>query len=1053
MEDKSEQLRLDPANACVWRGGEALALTPKAFAVLRHLVENPHRLVTKRELLDAVWPQTYVGDAVLKVSVLEIRKALHDRHREPRFIETVHRGGYRFLGGILIGPAPEAALLRPRGARPATDPPVLAGPPEPAASVLPPVGRAAVLGRLARLLRSAESGQRAVVFITGEAGIGKSTVVDAFLAELAAQSGDAWIARGQCLEQYGRGEAYLPVLEALSRLCREPGRERLVELLRRQAPTWLAQMPWLVASGDREALHREVLGLTKERMLREMAETIETLTAEVPLVLVLEDLHWSDFSTLDLLAALARRREPARLMLIGTYRPTDVTAGENSVQTLAQELELHRLCEEMPLPFLSEADVTQYLRLRFARDSLPPSLASVVRRRTDGNPLFVTNLVDDLVARGAIAQRDDDLVLCDDAVSAAIPDSLRAMIEKRVERLPDDDQRFLEAASVAGVEFTAAIVAGALDVDPTALEERCEQMARRGQLLLSAGLDELPDGSVTGRYRFHHALYQNVLYERATPRRRIRLHQRIGHAQEVAHGDAADALGAELAVHFENARDYVRAIHYLRVAAQRDVRRLANREALGYLSHALALAGRLPDAQGSLFRMAVLEQLGLVRRSMGDMHGAAADFAAVAEIARGRGQLDQQAKALLYLASALTWIDREQRTRVLAEAVALCDRIDDELLRAHARGYCAYWNLPILGWRDQDHAACAAAVEAARSAGDKELLSLHVGRYSYFQCLRSDYRGACRTAEEGLKLAVEAGNAFEYMACQHYRASALLHLGEWGEMLRTLRDGIATAERNGHTLWATFFRLQIAGLYLLAGAHRRALEVCEAGLEASRAAKHRDGQVFCHMLLALAARGLGDRARAAAELARLDELGQSEKHLVGWLSQMFFHHSLAEHWLADGVLDRARASAEVVCELAAAPSERTYLALGNMTLAAIALTAGDHDEAERCIGRARAVLAGVDAPLAAWRVHALGAAIVESAGRDEAATAGWQQSAAGLQRLLGSLGDENADLRESLADTALARQVLARAGGATKQDLASPAAKPVRRSRRATAGS
>ena len=126
------------------------------------------------------------------------------------------------------------------------------------------------------------------------------------------------MARGQCVEHYGPSEAYLPVLEALGQLCRQPGGTQVMPLLSRYAPTWLVQMPGLMSDTELEAVQRRAHGATRERMLRELAEAVEALTATTPLVLVLEDLQWSDYSTLDLLAVLAQRRGPARLMLLGT---------------------------------------------------------------------------------------------------------------------------------------------------------------------------------------------------------------------------------------------------------------------------------------------------------------------------------------------------------------------------------------------------------------------------------------------------------------------------------------------------------------------------------------------------------------------------------------------------------------------------------------------------------------------------------------------------------------------------------------------------------------
>jgi predicted ATPase len=185
------------------------------------------------------------------------------------------------------------------------------------------VGREGELAQLQQWWTQARQGQRQVVFLTGEAGIGKTTLVDTFVAQVATTE-EVWLGRGQCIEQYGAGEAYLPVLEALGRLCHAPGQAHILTLLRAHAPTWLVQMPWLLSTADHEALHHELLGAAQARMLREMAVWIEALTVEMPLVLVLEDLHWSDDATKSSVAWLARRQEPARFLHLGTYRPVEV---------------------------------------------------------------------------------------------------------------------------------------------------------------------------------------------------------------------------------------------------------------------------------------------------------------------------------------------------------------------------------------------------------------------------------------------------------------------------------------------------------------------------------------------------------------------------------------------------------------------------------------------------------------------------------------------------------------------------------------------------------
>src|SRR5262249_6066363 len=147
-------------------------------------------------------------------------------------------------------------------------------------------------------------------------------------------------------------------------------------------------------------------------------EAVEAITAERPLVLCLEDLHWSDTSTLELLSVLARRREPARLLVIGTYRPVDVIVQAHPLGTVKQELQLHELCAELPLGLLSEAKVAEYLEQRFnvgahGRASLH-TLAKAVHRRTDGNPLFMVTVVADLVSQGVLVSGDGQLALPDD---------------------------------------------------------------------------------------------------------------------------------------------------------------------------------------------------------------------------------------------------------------------------------------------------------------------------------------------------------------------------------------------------------------------------------------------------------------------------------------------------------------------------------------------------------------------------------------------------------------------------------------------------------------
>src|SRR5262249_4043782 len=169
-------------------------------------------------------------------------------------------------------------------------------------------------------------------------------------------------------------------------------------------PTWVLQLPWLAPRDDREALRRELVGVTKERMLREMSEALEALTTDTALVLVLEDLHWSDHSTLDLLGMIARREETGRRLVLASYRRVDVIMAGHPLQSLLQELRMRRQCDDIALTFLGEADVAAYLAQRFGAETSTSDLAAAVHLRTDGNPLFMVRLADELGAGGGVGQ-------------------------------------------------------------------------------------------------------------------------------------------------------------------------------------------------------------------------------------------------------------------------------------------------------------------------------------------------------------------------------------------------------------------------------------------------------------------------------------------------------------------------------------------------------------------------------------------------------------------------------------------------------------------------
>src|SRR5262245_22799646 len=535
--------QLDRRDERLWCGPEAIPLPPKTFAVLCCLVTQAGQLVTKEALLEAVWPDTVVSEAVVTVAMRTLRQVLGDPARTPRFIETVHGRGYRFIAPVSILVAPGASGMEeaPRRA--------------PSPTFRRPshfVGRDAALAPLAQWWTTARQGTRQVGIIAGEAGIGKTALVNTFVAQVAATE-DVWVGHGQCLDHYGAGEAYLPLLEALGRLGQGPGGERLVAVLRQYAPSWLVQMPGLVPPSAWESLQRTASGATQPRMLRELTEALDVLTTERPLVLVLEDLHWSDVSTLAWLAYVARRPDPARFLLLGTYRPVDAIVRTHPIRAVMMELTQHQQGTELLLDYLSAGEVAAYCHQRLRGPSRSEALAHVLYKRSRGHPLFLVTIVEEMQRQGLLHEEvaGGDVARAVQTIRGAIPQSLRHIIEQHLHQVHPEDQGLLEAASMAGRTFSAAAVAAAVSQATEDIEARLTVLAHHGQFIEAGGLVAWPDGTVAAGYRFRHDLYCETLADRVPPSRQQRWHLQIGARKEPGYGAQAQEIAAELAGHLQ----------------------------------------------------------------------------------------------------------------------------------------------------------------------------------------------------------------------------------------------------------------------------------------------------------------------------------------------------------------------------------------------------------------------------------------------------------------------------------------------------------------------
>jgi len=579
---------LDTLKCELRRGGEICPVEPQVFDVLRHLVEHRERLVSTDELLDQVWGHRFVTPAAVSSRIKTARQVVGDDGSSQRVIRTVRGRGFRFVADVDVAGVP-ASPVAPTD--PMTDHPMGGSLGRLAAPGL--IARGDELARLARAFDSVRAGRRQIVVVTGEPGIGKTTLTEAFVTAVTGASSDACVARGQCVDQRGAGEAYLPVLDALGRLGRGPEGERVAAVLERHAPTWLLQLPSLASPDQLGSAERRSIGASRERMLREMVEALEVLAQEKALILVLEDLHWSDPSTLDLIAWIAQRPEPARLLVLGTLRPSDADV---HVRTALTQVRRSGCGTEISLERWDERALSDYCELRFGT-AFPAELVRLARERTEGNPLFVETLLAAWIDEGVVERVGDGWCVTRplEALAAEVPKSLGALVEQRVECLGPDERHVLEAAAVIGPVFTSALVAAALEADEEEVDAKCHALGRRRQIVQEAVSEAWPGGQSSGRFVFAHHLYRDTLHAHIPHTRRARLHARVAQRLEALHGDHVDEMANELALHCRLAGERLRAVHYLGHAARRALGRSAHREAATHLTQALEL---LRDGNG-----------------------------------------------------------------------------------------------------------------------------------------------------------------------------------------------------------------------------------------------------------------------------------------------------------------------------------------------------------------------------------------------------------------------------------------------------------------------
>jgi len=451
-------------------------------------------------------------------------------------------------------------------------------------------GNPHIVGRHKELKRAAdrlELPPRSVLLcVSGEAGAGKTTFVEEFLVRI---DPSYLRLRGRCEKLLAEAEAYLPLLEVLHALLRTDRDGTVAALLKNRAPHWYQQ----VGAGPADTI-RSDQAESPERMNREFFEFLNAVRADRPVVLFLDDIQWADVSTVYLLDYMTARAATLPLFIVVTLRPEALDEA-HPFQQVVRKLAAKDLCDELALDLLTPDDVRHYIDLEFRGHRFPQRFIRLIHKQTEGNPLFMVDLLRDLRARDILTQREGSWRLRPIS-NLELPKRVESLIDQKIAALADADRALLSWAAVQGYEFDSSVLAKAMSARADDVETRLDVLERKHALVRRIGNEELPSSEVTVKYRFTHVLYQNALEERLlrTPSRRAEINRAVADALIGLYGVQRRVVASQLARLFEAARELSLAVDYFQTAAENAAQVSAHHEAAALLGRGVELLHKLP---------------------------------------------------------------------------------------------------------------------------------------------------------------------------------------------------------------------------------------------------------------------------------------------------------------------------------------------------------------------------------------------------------------------------------------------------------------------------
>ena len=888
--------RLAADGTLLLRDGAVVPLAPKVLQTLLLLVERAGTVVRKAELIEAVWPDSFVEDTGLTRNISLLRHALGDEHQH--LVATVARIGYRFAGAVerVSGHAIPPNCEEPDG-RPLF------------------VGRTRELEALRAAFERARQGQGGMVALVGEPGIGKTTAAETFLDEVRAT---AFTGTGRCSQRFAGAEPHVPILEALDELTVVPS---VKETLRRKAPTWSHAVSRETSGSDVGDVQPDPAATgSQERLTRELTIFLDETSRHRPAVIFLDDLHWADVATVDVLSHLAPRLPRMRTLVVVAYRLHELALGRHPFGRLRGELIARGHLREVHVSLLAPDAVRDYVKSAFGEADVPAELAAFVFRKTEGNPLFMADLVRYV--------RDTGIPVKADLPASEVPDSLRGLIERMLQGFDSALRQLLAIAAVQGYEFDSATVATVSGRAAADVEDLLRNAEQAHAIVALVGERELPDATLSSAYRFVHVLYQDALYGSITPSRRIAWARQIAEALVVSHQGRTDAIAGQLAVLFETGREFWQAARYFLITSRNATRRFAFTTAVDLADRGLQCL-RLAQGVGEFDRsrrelelavakvvpLASLQGYGspdteelthrVVRLGevVGDPAATAAGLAAtcLVHIVRGNCRAAKDASLRLirlgaetgndillinghlqaqlachHLGEFLEAAEHADAVKALAPGAPhpeRCISVLDPVIASLAE---SARNLLITGRLSDAIAECQRAVALGSELRQPDSLAFAWLFHGWVHGYRGDWHTACRSLDSGIAVASESGSVQTLAWNRCVRGWALAHLGQIEAGRTELAAGIDSSRSIMGQIAVPQFSAMMAEVLLLGQNAAAAEEWLRRAIDVENANDDRYFSAEIHRLLAICLASRGRTEAVCALLQKAIEVSQSQ---------------------------------------------------------------------------------------------------------------------------------------------------------------------------------